>query len=107
MKIKFVDLNKKLVDKVRKAIPHFECICDDIFNHEWVIVSASNPSFTFGGGLDALIAKKYPKECKEKQDKKGWNERIGNIIFTISVDDKLKSNKVLIWEALQSIMMYW
>jgi len=107
MKIKFIDLNKWLVEKVREAIPHFECINDDIFNHEWVIVSASNPNFTFGWWLDALIAKKYPIECKEKQSKKGWNERIGNIIFTITVDDSLKSNKVLIREALQSVMIYW
>ena len=107
MKIKFIDINKKLVDKVKKAIPHFECICDDIFNHKWVIVSASNPDFTFGGWLDALIAKKYPTECKEKQSKKGWNERIGNVIFTITVDNNLKSNKELIRDALVSIMMYW
>ena len=107
MKIKFCDLNKWLVKKVRKAIPHFECIHWDIFEQKWVIVSASNPLFTFWGGLDVLIANKYPSECKEKQSKKGWNERIGNVIFTITVDDKIQSNKVLIREALTSIMMYW
>lgn len=107
MKIKFIDKNKTLVEKVKKTIPHFECICDDIFNHDGVIVSASNPSFTFGWWLDALIAKKYPEECKQKQTKKGWNERIWNVIFTISVDDNIKSNKSLIWDALQSIMMFW
>ena len=107
MKIKFVDTNKKLVDKVRKNIPQFECIHGDIFEQEGVIVSASNADFTFGGWLDTLIAKKYPNECKEKQDKKWLNERIGNVIFTITVDNNLKSNKVLIREALQSIMMLW
>ena len=107
MKIKFIDLNKWLVKKVSKAIPHFECICDDIFNHKWVIVSASNPSFTFGWWLDKSIAKKFPNECAEKQSKKGWNERIWNVIFTITVDDNIKSSKELIWKALQSIMMFW
>jgi len=107
MKIKFVDLNKKLVEKVREAIPHFECIHWDIFKEEWVIVSASNPSFTFGGGLDAQIQKHYPKECEEKQSKKGWNERIGNVIFTITVDNNIQSSKENIRDALQSMFMYW
>lgn len=84
MKIKFIDLNQELVDKVSKAIPHFQSICDDIFNHEWVIVSASNPSFTFWGGLDAQIAKRFPNECKEKQEKKGWNERIVKSCLEVS-----------------------
>ena len=63
MKITFIDQNTSLVQKVRKAVKHFPVKIEvkegDIFNEEGVIVSASNPSFSMGGGLDAQIAKRF------------------------------------------------
>jgi len=101
-KIIFIDKNKRLVNKVKKALGEckIQVKCGDIFAQGGVIVSASNPDFTMGGGLDYLIAQKYPKECIEARKTPNKNKRIGNVIFTITVDDKLKSNYKLVKKAL-------
>lgn len=102
-KIIFIDKNKRLVNKVKKALDtsKIEVKYGDIFAEDGVIVTASNPDFTMGGGLDALIARKYPKECKQAQKTPGKNKRIGNVIFTITVDKKLNSNSKLVMKALR------
>lgn len=101
-KIVFIDKNKRLVNKVKKALGESKVQVKhgDIFAERGVIVSASNPNFTMGGGLDALIARKYPKECAEARNTPGKNKRIGDVIFTITVDNKLKSNIMLVRKAL-------
>jgi len=105
MKIKFIDKNQSLVNKVRKATLHLpfraEVLCDDIFNYEGVIVSASNPDFTMGAGLDALIAEKYPEEVKQARKNPNKNQRIGNVIFTITVNEDLKATKSRVIKALK------
>jgi len=105
MQIIFVDKNESLVKKVKKAIKFFpEKItvkCGDIFEESGVIVSASNPKFTMGGGLDALIAQKYPKECGDI-DRKDGNQRHGNVIFTITVGEDLMATRELVTEALRA-----
>ena len=109
MKIIFIDRNKSLVSKVKKAIKflpkewNVSAKCGDIFEEEGVIVSASNPNFTMSGGLDALIAEKYPKECVDI-DRKDGNQRHGNVIFTITVGEDLKATRELVAEALKSAL---
>ena len=109
MKIIFIDRNKSLVSKVKKAIEflpkewNVSAKCGDIFNEDGVIVSASNPHFSLGGGLDALIAEKYPKECGDI-DRNDRNQRHGNIIFTITVGEDLKATRELVTEALKAAL---
>ena len=108
MKIVFVDKNRSLVRKLRtaaKALPkkvvkNLEIHKGDIFKYKGVIVSASNPDFTFGGSLDRLIAKKYKKECLEARTTKG-NKRIGNVIFTVTVDRELKATRFRVEKAIR------
>ena len=106
MKIIFIDRNKSLVSKVKKAIEflpkewNVSAKCGDIFKEDGVIVSASNHQFSMGGGLDALIAEKYPKECGDI-DRKDRNQRHGNIIFTITVGEDLKATHELVSGAIR------
>jgi hypothetical protein len=105
MKIIFIDKNKRLVKKIQKAIKYLPldnvfAKHGDIFKEKGVIVGASNSQFIMGGGLDALIAQKYPKECSSIKIKDG-NQRIGNIIFTITVDENIKSSRELVERALK------
>jgi hypothetical protein len=107
MKIVFIDKNKSLVSKVRKAVKHlpFKIVVKsgDIFAEKGVIVSASNPMFSMGGGLDAFIAEKYPEECS-KIDKSKGNQRIGDIIFTVTVGEDFKATRELVAKALKFAM---
>jgi O-acetyl-ADP-ribose deacetylase (regulator of RNase III) len=103
-KIKLIDLNKSLVKKVKTAIKYLPfnnvtAECGDVFRQEGVIVSASNPQYSMGGGLDILIKQKYPLECSKVI--KGKNQRIGNVIFTITVDNNIKSSRELVSKALK------
>lgn len=98
--IKFVDLNPSLVALVAKETG-LEAICGDVFEHEGVIVSASNPDFTMGAGLDAAIKRHYPVECAEATRTPGEQKRIGNIIFAITVDRDLRASTRLVSEALR------
>lgn len=97
-RIKFVDMNPSLVALVARETG-LEAICGDIFDHAGVIVSASNPDFTMGGGLDAAIKRHYPSECAAVRP--GFNQRIGNIIFTITVDRKYRATQQLVEKALK------
>jgi len=104
MKIKFVDLNHNLVEKVREI--GIEAICADYFleicrTERPVMMTASNPMWSFGGGIDALFKKNYPNLVGYKQVVGGGNERIGNICFVVSVDKSLRATKELIKEALK------
>ena len=105
MEIKFIDQNEGLVKKVTKAIKYlpFQGVSahvGDIFKHKGIIVSASNPHFSMGGGLDALIAKKYPDEVKVVQ-KKNKPMQVDNVLFTITVGEDLVATRELIAEALR------
>ena len=85
MKILIVDKNKSLIAKVKKAIKYLpvkniDAKVDNIINYctkDFVIASASNPDFTFGGGVDAVIAPCFTKEITKL--KKSKNQRIGNL----------------------------
>ena len=106
MKTIFIDLNKKLVSKVRKAVKYLpeefnvSVKCGDIFKEDGVIVSASNSSFTMGGGLDALIVKHYPEESKLIQKKKK-QQQIGEVMFVVTVGKDLKATRETVGNALR------
>lgn len=99
MKILFIDKNKSLVDKVSKL--WLETYCDDIFNYKWVIVTASNPKFTMWWWLDRAIYNRYSDVCKIKQSKLWLNERIEDIIFTITVNNNIQAEEYLVKEAIE------
>lgn len=103
-KVIFCDLKQDLVKEIKKL--GIKAICGDYFKlaemtDNPVLMTASNPLFTFGGGIDYGFAKRFPKLCEEKRYKGGENERIGNICFTITVDEHCKSSKNLVEEALK------
>ena len=102
--LKFIDLNISLVNKVREL--GIESVYADYFiesakTEKPVLMTASNPNWSLGGGLDYYFKKNYPFLCHFKQAKGGGNERIGNICFIISVDENLKDNKELVKEAIK------
>lgn len=102
-RILVVDRNRSLIAKVSKALKYLpldvpiEAKTGDIFSYEGVIVSASNPLFTMGGGLDAQIAERFPDACAQVIPSAG-NQRIGNVICTITVDEKLHASRTLVGE---------
>lgn len=103
MRIIFVDLNNNLVTKV-KALGIESC-CDDYFRKlleipQAVLMTASNPHFSFGGGIDAKFAEYFPYYCKVKQTIGGKMERIGNIVFAITVDSNFKADKETVRKAI-------
>lgn len=103
-KFKFIDLNNSLVEKVREI--GVEAICADYFNTALsipghVLMTASNPNYTFGGGLDFYFRKHFPFYCEQKQFKKTGMERIGNIVFAETVDENLKATKEQVKKAIQ------
>ena len=103
-KIKFCDLNHLLVEKVKDL--GIESVQNDYFNESVdteraVLITASNPHFSFGGGIDAKFAEYFPYYCRMKQLKGGGNERIGNICFCVTVDKTFKATKEIVKEAIQ------
>jgi hypothetical protein len=109
-KIKFVDLNKALVESVRAV--GIESVHGDYFLEAYktpqpVFMTASNPLFTFGGGLDYHFTQHFPKLCEYKRIKsiaKGENERISNVCFAITVNDECLATKETIFSAIKFAM---
>lgn len=104
MKIKFIDLNKSLVEEVSKL--GIESVHGDYFVEGYktpfpVFMTASNPSWTFGGGLDYHFTEHFPKLCEYKRIKQGGMERISNVVFSITVNDELRATKESIKQAIQ------
>ncbi len=102
--LKIIDLNKELIEKAQKL--GYEAIHGDYFREGYkqekpVFMTASNPMWTFGGGLDYLISKHFPNLCEIKQIRGGGNERIANLCFTITVDENLKATKETIKSAIE------
>ena len=102
--LKIVDYNQSLIDKVSAL--GFEGVCGDYLLEAYntpcpVLVTASNPHWTFGGGIDAEFLKQLPGLCNYKRQKGGSNERISNICFTITVNRELKSDPETIRQALK------
>ena len=102
--ITIIDINPIFIRKMKKAIKYLPKDINIKFDkfektNKNVIVSASNQDFIMGGGIDALIATEYKEECKKVT--KGENQRIGNVIFTITVDKDLKASIKLVEESLK------
>jgi hypothetical protein len=103
-RIIFCDGNADLVELVKlKGIP---AIKNDYFleasrTNNPVLMTASNKWWTFGGGIDASFYRNFKYLCDLKRNKGGGNERIENICFTITVDDKLRATEKSIRSALQ------
>ena len=104
MKIKFCDLNHNLVEKVGEL--GIESVCADYFNEvcrtkQPVMITASNPRWTFGGGVDFLFERNYPHLVGYKKMIGGENQRIGNICFCITVNNELKATKEQVKKAIE------
>lgn len=102
-KILVADLNQDLIEAVQFA--QIPCVLGDYFLEASkvkypVLMTASNPRWTFGGGIDANFAEKYPFLVQTKRFKGGQMERIQNITFTITVDDRYQATKETIKEAI-------
>lgn len=103
MKLLIVDLNKELVSKVKEA--GYEAINADYFSIAYqlpfsVLMTASNPRWTFGGGIDYAFSQHFPRLANYKKIKGGGMERIGNIIFTITVDNEIRATSGIVKEAI-------
>lgn len=103
-KFKFVDGNNELVEAVGEL--GIESIQNDYFREakktrNAVLMTASNPLWTFGGGIDAGFMRNFPDLCQQKQDKGGGNERIGNICFTQTVGHDFRATKEIVKSALK------
>jgi hypothetical protein len=104
MKLKFCDGNYELVKEVSKL--GIESVHNDYFREALktpnvVMMTASNPLWTFGGGIDAGFMQNFPELCKQKQNKGGDNERIENICFTQTVGHDFKATKEIVQKALE------
>jgi hypothetical protein len=103
-RIKFVDRNYSLVKKVAEL--GIEAVHEDYFREarntkNAVLMTASNPLWSFGGGIDAGFKENFPHLVDIKMDKGGDNERIGNICFTQTVGHDYKATKEIIKKALE------
>lgn len=101
----FCDLNAELVSAVDIHVG-IKSVCADYFqvaNHtdRPVLMTASNPHFSMGGGLDALFLKHYPLIVNHKQAKGGGMERIQNIVFTITVGRSYRATPEMVEEAIR------
>lgn len=108
-KIIFCDINKELLEKVKKLFKdcrnntHCQLITSDKdvlqTKKEYkdaLIVTASNPNFTMGGGLDKVIKDNYPEQCNSPREFLFTED----LFFTISCDENIQSNKEIIKRAL-------
>jgi len=104
MQIKFIDLNNSLVEKVRELgikAEHGDYFRNALDIPRHVLMTASNPQFSMGGGLDAKFADHFPYYCTIKRLKGGGNERIGNIIFAITVNNNYQATKDMVKKAIE------
>jgi len=104
MKIKIADLNSRLIRRLQEE--GLDAECDDYFRVAYrtkrpVLMTASNPMWTFGGGIDAVFAQHFPKLVELKQLKGGAQERISNICFCITVGSNLKADRETVKRALK------
>lgn len=100
--LKIIDLNRNLIQEVKKL--GFDAEWKDYFEDiqlNEVLITASNPMWTFGGGIDALFKQKYPELTAEKKETGGGMERIGNIVFAVSVNEDYKATKEIVTKAIQ------
>lgn len=107
----FTDTNKELINEVKKinfsnSNLHTEVIIEDKDVLEVkkqypdaLIVTASNPEFKAGGGLDAVLSKEYSEQWKEAQEFKFTKD----LFFVVSCDNNIKSSRAIIKRALLGV----
>ena len=103
-KITFCDLNHSLVSKVEKL--GIKAVQNDYFNESLdtlrpVLMTASNPYFTMGGGIDVQFSKNFPLYCREIQHLATGNYRIGNVCFCVTVGSDYKATKEIVKSAIE------
>src|SRR3990167_2406816 len=99
MKIIFFDKNKKLCE-LAKTIPEIEvrnCDVSDISAD--AISTASNPDFSFSGGIDAELAKRFGLKKGDWLDIQKGDAKIKNIVLNITVNSDLTATKELVRKA--------
>jgi hypothetical protein len=112
MALIFAEKNQELRELFKSSFPHIEVVDDAFAYPDAVIVSCSNPKFTMGAGLDAEIAKRYELATEIIQSYAeryplmifpGFVVRIGNVLFSVTVDDNLVANIRGIKDVLGSV----
>ena len=99
MKIIFFDKNKELC-KLAKSIPEIKVINGDLSEIEADAIStASNPAFTFAGGLDSELNKRFNLKRKSWLDIQKGDDKIKNVVLNITVNRDLSTSKKLIRKA--------
>ena len=110
-KIIICDQNREVVEALKKTLSgpsktgiEFEFVVGDVIDlHEKTpgsrIVTASNPSFSPDGGLDAALAKKYPWAGKEFT----WDD---HLFYVISVSSDRGATKDIIQRALCGVLAH-
>lgn len=103
-KFKIVDLNRHLIQELKKL--GIDAVWGDIFSEaeqdkHAVLMTASNPKYTMGGGVDAVFKEKFPEIIAEKQEKGGGMERIGNICFCQTVDENYQATPEIVEKAIK------
>lgn len=104
MSIIFVDRNRELVDTIdalglciTSASDYFQ-LAREVVNP--VLMTASNPMWTFGGGIDAAFRREFPELVEKKMETGGDMDRLGNICFCVTVDGELNASRELVEKAL-------
>lgn len=100
--LKVVDLNRALIQVVKRigVGAKWGDYFADIQPNE-VLMTASNPMWTFGGGIDALFMQNYPNTCRMKQVHGGGMERVNNIVCAITVNEDYRATPEIITEAIK------
>lgn len=109
----FAEKNKELREMFKKEFPDIE-VAEDMFAvpEPKNVVTCSNKWLSMGGGIDALIAKHYPDECRDAKDfikDKGFISpfTFGKVVFALTVDDQLKADTEEIGKILSYIFKHF
>ena len=109
MTIVFCDTNKELCKKIKALNGDIKVFNKDVFKlkkqkeyEDYKIVTASNPSFSAGGGLDKSLKYAYPEQWGEAKEFNYTRD----LFFVISVGDKFKTDEIIIKRCLAGVRAY-
>lgn len=97
----FAEKNKELREMFKKEFPDIQTVGDMFAVSEPKnVVTCSNKWLSMGGGIDALIARHYPDECRIAKEQLGNGTmdnlltpfRVGKVVFAVTVGDKLEAD---------------
>jgi uncharacterized protein YjbI with pentapeptide repeats len=112
-KIIIVDKNKELIEEIKKLdlkSSFYDVVVSDEDNVFSVkkkyplarIVTASNPSFSAGGGLDFALKNAFPEQWEKAKE----FHRTKDLLFVVSVNENLCSSKEIVQRALVGVSGY-